>query len=81
MPIASAQDTLPALRTNEADIAELMRSDKLAIDDPTAVFAFVLGRLPDRVQVYPTENYYYFRFVHDGVAYAGNIRRLRQASA
>jgi hypothetical protein len=71
---ASAQDTLPALRTNEADIAALMRPDKLAIDDPMAVFAYVLGRLPERVQVYPTENYYYFRFVHDGVAYAGNIR-------
>jgi hypothetical protein len=26
------------------------------------------------VQVYPTENYYYFRFLHRGVAYSGNIR-------
>src|SRR5439155_3623371 len=26
------------------------------------------------VQVYPTENYYYFRFAHNGVRYAGDIR-------
>ena len=39
-----------------------------------AVFAFVLGSLPERVKVLPTENYYYFRFVHNGVPYAGNIR-------
>ena len=23
---------------------------------------------------YPTENYYYFRFIHNGLSYAGNIR-------
>jgi hypothetical protein len=39
-----------------------------------AVFAFVLNSLPDRVKVYPTENYYYFHFTHSGVRYAGNIR-------
>lgn len=64
----------PTLATNEADIAELLRPSSLAIDDQLAVFAFVLGSLPDRVQVYPTENYYYFRFVHGGVPYTGNIR-------
>lgn len=64
----------PALATNEADIAELLRPGALAIDDPLAVFAFVLGSLPERVQVYPTENYYYFRFIHGGVPYTGNIR-------
>ena len=39
-----------------------------------AVFGFVLAQLPERVQVYPTENYYYFGFVHRGIRYAGNIR-------
>jgi hypothetical protein len=39
-----------------------------------AVFAFVLNSLPDRVKVYPTENYYYFTFFHGGARYAGNIR-------
>jgi hypothetical protein len=37
------------------------------------VFAFVLNSLPDRMKVYPTENYYYFIFFHGGAPYAGNI--------
>ena len=38
------------------------------------MFAAVLKKLPDRVEVYPTENYYYFRFTQNGVVYVGNIR-------
>ena len=34
----------------------------------------MLKNLPERVQVYPTENYFYFRFTQNGVVYAGNIR-------
>ena len=33
-----------------------------------------MSQLPERVKVYPTENYYYFGFLHDGIRYAGNIR-------
>ena len=73
---AAAQGTdLPRLQTNEAYIAEAMtRTQKLAIDDPMAVFAYVLGSLPDRVKVYPTENHYYFSFDLNGTRYAGNIK-------
>ena len=38
------------------------------------MFLAVLGSLPERVNVLPTENYYYVRFVHKGVRYVGNIR-------
>jgi len=38
------------------------------------VFGYVMGKLPERVKVYPTENYYYFGFFHNGIRYAGNIR-------
>jgi hypothetical protein len=55
-------------------VNDATRTSSLAIDDPVAVFAFVLNSLPDRVKVYPTENYFYFRFVHDGTPYAGNVR-------
>jgi hypothetical protein len=72
MTAASAQT--PRLETNQAYIEEAVRPSKLAIDDPMAVFAFVLNSLPDRVIVYPTENYYYFSFLNDGVRFAGNIR-------
>jgi hypothetical protein len=38
------------------------------------VFAFVLSNLPDRVKIYPTENYFYFSFFHRHIRYAGNLR-------
>ena len=79
--IATAQDTEPPkLTTNEGYITELARTHKLAIDDPMAVFGYVLGSLPERVKVYPTENHYYFSFDLNGIRYAGNIKidaRLR----
>jgi hypothetical protein len=64
----------PELRTNEAYVEEATHSGALDVNDPMKVFAFVLAALPDRVKVYPTENYYYFRFISNGVPYAGNIR-------
>jgi hypothetical protein len=75
MASAVAQDAAPPrLRTNEAYVEEVTRATALAVNDPMAVFAFVLNSLPDRVKVYPTENYYYFTFFHGGAPYAGNIR-------
>ncbi len=73
--LASAQE--PAFRqvsTNEAYLEDVTRTTTLAITDPVAVFAFVLDNLPDRVNVYPTGNYYYFRFTDRGIPFAGNIR-------
>ena len=68
-----AQDRIH-LHTNEAEIGEVLRDGGLAIDDPLAVFGAVLKNLPERAQVYPTENYFYFRFTHKAAVYAGNIR-------
>jgi hypothetical protein len=65
---------LPRLETNQAYVEEVTRTTTLSINDPIAVFAFVLNSLPDQVKVYPTENYYYFSFIHNGKRYAGNIR-------
>jgi hypothetical protein len=72
----AAQDDAarPKLSTDEAYVEEVTRATPLAVNDPMAVFAFVLNSLPDRVKVYPTENYYYFTFFHGGAPYAGNIR-------
>lgn len=64
----------PRVHTNEAYVEEATQPSTLAIKDKMAVFAFVLDSLPERVKVYPTENYYYFKFVHDGTPYAGNLR-------
>jgi hypothetical protein len=64
----------PRLETNERYIGEVSRQSDLDLSKLKDVFAFVLGSLPERVNVYPTENYYYFSFYADAVRYAGNIR-------
>lgn len=71
MTTAAAQGPLV---NNEAELEAVMHPSTLKVDDPVAVFDFVLNSLPDRVKVLPNENYYYFRFVHNGVNYTGNIR-------
>jgi hypothetical protein len=63
-----------AQQTSGAVVAELAPAETLALGNPLAVFAFVLNSLPERVQVLPTENYFYFRFAGSGVSYTGNIR-------
>lgn len=73
--VAAAQDAgPPKLDTIEAYVNEVTRATTLDVKDPMAVLAFVLNSLPDRVNVYPTENYYYFNFYYGGAPYAGNIR-------
>ncbi len=63
----------PRLYTNEAFVEDATQTTTLAINDAREVFAFVFGSLPERVIVFPTENYYYFSFYHDGTRFAGNI--------
>lgn len=70
---ATAQE-LPRLETNEDYIKELYRNPKAPLADKSGMLRFVLKTLPDRVKIYPTENYYYFSFHSDGVRYAGNLR-------
>ena len=65
---------LPKLQTNQEYIEELYRNAKAPVGDKKEMLAFVLKTLPDRVKVYPTENYFYFGFYSGGVRYAGNIR-------
>jgi hypothetical protein len=70
---AAAQSQMPILHTNQAYIEEVTRQSTLDAKDPKAVFAFVFANLPDKVTVYPTENFFYFTFVNNGVPYDGNI--------
>lgn len=73
-PARSQSAENPRLSTNQDYVEEATQVSALDVKDPMAVFAFVLGSLPDRVKVYPTENYFYFRFILNGTPYAGNIR-------
>ena len=64
----------PRLYTHQSYIEDITDDTVLPLHDPKAMLAWVLESLPDRVKVYPTENYYYFHFFHQGVRYAGNLR-------
>ena len=64
----------PRVYTGDNEVTDATRASPFAVDDPLAVLSFVLSGLPVRVQVYPTENYFYFRFTNNGVPYTGNVR-------
>lgn len=72
----AAQDrqSLPRLYTDEQYVTDVTKQSSLDVTDVKAVLKFVLSQLPDRVHVFPTENYYYFYFYYGGVKYAGNFR-------
>jgi hypothetical protein len=71
---AAAEEASPVLHFNQAYVEEAMRTSTLDVKDPMAVFAYVFAGLPERVKVYPTENYFYFTFIHNGAPFDGNIR-------
>jgi hypothetical protein len=64
----------PRLYTHQSYIEDITNDTVLPLSDPKEMLSFVLESLPDRVKVYPTENYYYFHFFSQGVRYAGNLR-------
>lgn len=66
--------SVQVLETNERMLEEIAKRPSFDIEDTDATFQFVFSALADSVNVYPTENYYYFGFFHDGVRYAGNLR-------
>jgi hypothetical protein len=72
--LAQEQAVLPTLYTNEQYITDIRKESDLDVGNVQAVLEYVLNQLPDRVTVFPTENYYYFYFHHGGVKYAGNFR-------
>jgi hypothetical protein len=70
---ANAQSQ-PRFDTNQQYLEEASRKSNIDINDLEAVFTYTFNSLPDEVKVYPTENYYYFSFYHNGIEYAGNLR-------
>lgn len=65
--------TYPMFLTNQTFV-EGIRTNSLNLEDIDSVFRYVFSNLHDTVTVYPTENYYYFRFYTNGVDVWGNIR-------
>ena len=72
-PPAHAQQSAD-VTFNQSYVESVQRERSFEVTDLLAVFNHVFERLPDRVKVYPTENYYYFSFGHRGVVYSGNLR-------
>ena len=62
------------LHTNQQLIEEIKKPSAFDIEDVATVFRLVFFSLPDAVQVYPTENYYYFRFYRNGIEYGRSER-------
>jgi len=71
---AEPRNLPPPLKTIEDFVGEVTRTDDLDIKDIWSVLNWIFANLPERVKVYPTENYFYFRFFHNGLEYAGNFR-------
>ena len=62
------------IETNQAFVEQLYRKPLLDISKVDQVFDHIFGQFPAEVMVYPTENYYYFKFYHGGMRYGGNFR-------
>ena len=76
--IASMASAPPAaaseIKTNEAYVNDVLAPAAFDIKVIDEVFDHIFSTLGDEVTVYPTENYYYFKFLHEGALYAGNFR-------
>lgn len=59
---------------NQSYLEGALRDGGFDITKPEEVFAHIFKALPENVKVYPTENYFYFRFGHRGQMYSGNMR-------
>src|SRR5262245_45602031 len=70
----AANEARPRVQTNQQFLEDLALNNTLNVKDAASVFKMVLESLPERVMIYPTENYYYFKFNYAGVSYSGNIR-------
>lgn len=66
-------DSSSYLSTNQQWI-EGLYADVVDLEDVDAVFWHIFSRLPDQVDVYPSENYYYYILCVDGRQIWGNIR-------
>ncbi len=61
------------LHTHEEYVKNVLQRNSQPLD-PQQIFADILSSLPDRVDMYPPENYYYFYFFRNGIRYVENIR-------
>lgn len=64
--------------TNEAFIKELVKNElSVSIKNKISLFEHFYFALQDTLNIFPTENYYYFEFIFNKVEYQGNLGLLR----
>lgn len=64
---------VPIVSTNEQFVNDITKS-RVDLNDIKSVWWLVFSQIPEEVNVYPTENYYYFKFFEGGREIWGNIR-------
>jgi hypothetical protein len=64
---------IPLVSTNEQFVEDITSSN-IDLSDIKSVWWMVFSQIPEEVTVYPTENYYYFKFFEGGREIWGNIR-------
>lgn len=69
--INSHDSNLDGFLANEKFIDGL--KNQLDLDDADEVFRYVFSKLDDEIFIYPTENYYYFRFPTNGKVIWGTL--------
>ena len=69
----SSVSNRPHIDTNQSYI-ENVTKDQLPLGNLMQVFKAVFESLPSEIIVYPTENYYYFRFFSNSREISGNFR-------
>lgn len=73
-PVITSAAQPPKLFTNQSYIETFKTDQAIDIKSVDSIFGFVFNQLADEVTVYPTENYYYYSFYHNGIELSGNIR-------
>ncbi|WP_303435493.1 hypothetical protein [Tenacibaculum sp. 1_MG-2023] len=64
----------PKIDLNQEYIEQLLSSSsQINIEKHLEVFENIFNSLPNEVTIYPSENYYYFEFVSNGINFQGNI--------
>ncbi len=64
----------PTLYTNQKILEDVAKKPGFDTQNLEETLDFVFSSLPDKVKVYPTENYYYFSFFWKGYEFTGNMR-------
>jgi len=56
-----------------ADFITNLNKNEINLSDYKQVFSYLFENMPEEITVYPTENYFYFKFPYSGKVIGGTI--------